>query len=383
MRQDAKVRIMIILGTRPEAVKLAPVISILNEKADIFKTHVVITAQHRDMLDQVLDIFAIQPDYDLNIMTKNQSLTQVAVRCLQGLDKIIKKEKPNVVLVQGDTTTVFISGLVCFYNKIPVGHVEAGLRTNDKFSPFPEEMNRRMLSSLADLHFAPTELAKKNLLREGIPETRVFVTGNTVVDALQAILARPNKVPSIPNNIKDFIRSRSKIILVTAHRRESFGRPFEEMCRAMLDIAERNPDLGIIYPVHPNPNVRSKVFGILKECPRILLTEPMDYISFVHLMKSAYIILTDSGGIQEEAPTLGKPVLIMRESTERPEGIETGTSRLVGTERKRIVSEAQLLLDSGMEYEKMVSKKNPFGDGKASQRIADILINYYGNNKLI
>ncbi|MGA1841293.1 MAG: non-hydrolyzing UDP-N-acetylglucosamine 2-epimerase [bacterium] len=376
-------RVMLILGTRPEAVKLAPVISILREKADIFETGVVITAQHREILDQILDIFAIQPDYDLNIMTKNQSLTRVAARCLQGLDKIIKKEKPDIVLVQGDTTTVFIAGLVCYYNKVRVGHVEAGLRTKDRFSPFPEEMNRRLLSSLADLHFAPTEWAKENLLREGIPETKVFVTGNTVVDSLQTILARPNNVPVIPPNIGDFIRSRSKIILVTAHRRESFGHPFEEMCRAMLDIADRNPDLGIIYPVHPNPNVRSKVFAILKESPRILLTEPMDYLSFVYLMKSAYIILTDSGGIQEEAPTLGKPVLIMREKTERPEGIEAGISRLVGTKRERIVSEVQLLLDSGTDYEKMVGKKNPFGDGKASQRIADILIDYYGNNKLI
>jgi UDP-N-acetylglucosamine 2-epimerase (non-hydrolysing) len=353
----------------------------LNEKGDIFKTIVAVTAQHRDMLDQVLNIFRIRPKYDLNIMTNNQTLVHVTAQCLQGLDEIIKKEQPDIVLVQGDTTTVFVAGLVCYYNKIMVGHVEAGLRTSDKFGPFPEEINRRLLSALADFHFAPTNWAKENLLREGIPETSVFVTGNTVVDALQFILNKSYNNLNVLTDIQDFVSFNSRIILVTAHRRESFGLPFEEMCRAMLDIVNNNPGIGIIYPVHPNPNVRSKAFSILKEHPQILLIEPVDYLSFVHLMKLAYLILTDSGGIQEEAPTVGRPVLIMREKTERPEGIQAGVARLVGTKREEIVSQAQLLLDSEQEYKKMVNNINPYGDGNASQRIVNLLIEHHNKNR--
>lgn len=381
MKQDINIKVMVIFGTRPEAIKLAPIIASLKEKGDIFKTIVTVTAQHRDMLDQVLNIYRIRPKYDLNVMTNNQTLVHVTAQCLQGLDKIIKKEQPDIVLVQGDTTTVFVAGLVCYYNKIMVGHVEAGLRTSDKFGPFPEEINRRLLSALADIHFAPTNWAKENLLREGIPETNVFVTGNTVVDALQVILNKSCNILNVLPGIEDFVRFNSRIILVTAHRRESFGLPFEEMCRAMLDIVNNNPGTGVIYPVHPNPNVRSRVFSILKEHPQILLIEPVDYLSFVHLMKLAYLILTDSGGIQEEAPTVGRPVLIMREKTERPEGVKAGIARLVGTKRETIVSQAQLLLDSEQEYKKMVNKKNPYGDGNASQRIVNLLIEHHKKDR--
>ncbi|MFZ5996799.1 MAG: non-hydrolyzing UDP-N-acetylglucosamine 2-epimerase [Nitrospirota bacterium] len=361
-------KIMVVLGTRPEAIKLAPVISALNEDST-FTTVVLATAQHRNMLDQVLSLFRISPDYDLNIMTENQQLTEVTGKGLHGVDEVLKKERPDMVLVQGDTTTVFAASLAAYYNRIPVGHVEAGLRTADKYSPFPEEMNRRLATVLADLHFAPTEWARKNLVLEGVPEERIVVTGNTIVDALMGIPATSFYAGEEFPRISTFLRSVPKVILVTAHRRENFGQPFKEMCAAMRELVDRNADVGIIYPVHPNPNVRSTVSMAMGQHPRILLVEPLDYITFINLIRCAYLILTDSGGVQEEAPSFKKPVLIMRENTERPEGVNAGVARLVGTRKEMIVAEVTKLLKSEHEYAMMAKGINPFGDGKAAARI--------------
>ncbi len=365
------IKVAVIFGTRPEAIKLAPVINALNKDRS-FKTITLATAQHRNLLDQVLKVFKIMPDYDLNIMTKNQKLPDVTSKCLHGVDKILKKEKPDIVIIQGDTTTAFASALCCYYNKIPIGHVEAGLRTSDKFSPFPEEINRRILTVLSDLHFAPTECARRNLLREGVPFEKIFITGNTVVDALMKIVSKQISFKEKLFRVNTFMFDR-KIILATIHRRESFGQPLEEICMAMREIADKNTDVIIICPMHPNPNVRKIIQRILRNNCRILLIEPLDYLKFVHLMMHSYIILTDSGGIQEEAPTLKKPVLIMREKTERPEVVETGVARLVGTRKEKIVEEVQKLLNSEDEYNKMATGINPFGDGKASERIVQII----------
>jgi UDP-N-acetylglucosamine 2-epimerase (non-hydrolysing) len=371
-----KIKAFLIFGTRPEAIKLAPVIEALKNEKN-FSVEVLATAQHREMLDQVLEIFDIKPDYDLNIMIENQNLSDVTNKCLNGVDKILKKERPDIVLVQGDTTTVFASALACYYNKIPVGHVEAGLRTSDKYSPFPEEINRRIATVLSELHFAPTVWAKNNLVKEGISERRIHVTGNTVVDSLIKVASMHFSFDGDSALLKSFLEKYEKIVLVTAHRRESFGLPFKEMCLAMKEIVESFSGVGIVYPVHPNPNVRETVYGILKGDPKVLLVEPLNYLTFVHLMKSCYLILTDSGGIQEEAPTFKKPVLVMREKTERPEALEAGVAKLVGTKKENIVDEVTKLIKHDDEYKKMATGDNPFGDGKASERIVKFIQEFF------
>jgi len=366
-------RVLTVFGTRPEAIKLAPVIKQL-EKHPEFESHVCVTAQHRQMLDQILQLFGINPHWDLNLMRENQSLFYVTSSALRSLEAVFREAQPDVVLVQGDTTTAFVASLAAYYLKIKVGHVEAGLRTHDKFNPFPEEMNRRLVDTLSDFLFAPTARAKQNLLREGFPEERVFVTGNTVIDALLWIRRQRAAGEGTLSRFSQFLDTESRLILVTGHRRESFGEGFEKICRGLKMIAERNPDVRIVYPVHLNPNVREPVHRILGGIPNIHLIEPLDYAEFVLLIDKAYLILTDSGGIQEEAPSLGKPVLVMREKTERPEAIEAGTARLVGTDSKRIFEETQRLLSDRTEYEKMARAANPFGDGRAAERIVQILL---------
>ena len=373
------IHVLTIFGTRPEAIKLAPVVKALETRPDQFRSSVCVTAQHREMLDQVLRLFQIKPDHDLNLMKPRQDLSGLTSDILLGLRDLFSKVKPDLVLVQGDTTTTFTAGLAAFYGKIRVGHVEAGLRTYDKHQPFPEEINRRLTSVLSDLHFAPTERAKRHLLSERIPEGSVFVTGNTVIDALLWILrgqSRPEEQARMEEHFRrtfHFSARQPRLILVTAHRRESFGEGFENICQALREIAVKNPAVEIVYPVHLNPNVQEPVRRIIGDVERIRLIEPIEYEPFVYLMNQAYFILTDSGGIQEEAPSLGKPVLVMREVTERPEAIEAGTARLVGARREGIVREAQKLLDDPAEYSRMANRQNPYGDGKASQRIVEIL----------
>lgn len=369
---NAPKTILTVFGTRPEAIKMGPVVESLRALPGV-SVRTLATAQHRELLDDVLRVFGIVPDHDLNVMTENQKLSDVTARCVQGIDRILESEKPAIVVAQGDTTTVLATALAAYYQRVPFAHVEAGLRTEDKYAPFPEELNRRLVGSLADLHFAPTREAADNLRREGVPDNRIHVTGNTVVDAVQAIAARTTLENVLPEQVLAFARSMKRLVLVTAHRRESFGPPFESMCLAMLDIVTRHPDLGLIYPVHPNPNVRRVVDMHLRNKDRILLLEPIDYLQFVHLMRLSTLILTDSGGVQEEAPSLGKPVLVLREKTERPEGLRAGVARLVGTDRNRIVEEADRILGSGEEYAKMVAAENPYGDGRAAGRIAAIL----------
>jgi UDP-N-acetylglucosamine 2-epimerase (non-hydrolysing) len=373
------IHVLTIFGTRPEAIKLAPVIKALEERPDRFRSSVCVTAQHRQMLDQVLHIFDIKPDHDLDIMKPKQDLYGITSEVLLELKELLREVKPDLILVQGDTTTTFAASLAAFYERIKIGHVEAGLRTFDKYKPFPEEINRRLTSVMADYHFAPTERAKRHLLGEGIREDAVFVAGNTVIDALLWILKRQS-APEQQRKMEVFFSrevippvSSGRMILVTAHRRESFGEGFENICQALREIALRNPDLHIVYPVHLNPNVREPVYRIIGGMDRVHLIEPLEYEPFVYLMNQAYLILTDSGGIQEEAPSLGKPVLVMREVTERPEAVEAGTARLVGSKKEDIVREAQRLLDHPEEYRRMAGSKNPYGDGKASERIVEIL----------
>jgi UDP-N-acetylglucosamine 2-epimerase (non-hydrolysing) len=365
-----KRRVMFCFGTRPEAIKLAPVIQELARHPKEFEPVVLVTAQHRHMLDQVLRVFELRPDYDLNVMRPGQSLADVTTGVLRGVERVLRRVRPQVVIVQGDTTSAFSAALAAFYQQVPVGHVEAGLRTNDKYSPYPEEMNRRLVSSLADLHFAPTRGAKENLLREGVPRSRVRVPGNTVVDALKATLKSKSKW-HLP--VLDAIVPQRRVILVTAHRRESFGRGVGGICRALRMIVERNPDVEVIYPVHLNPNVRKPVRVLLGSTPRVHLIEPLEYVPFVRLMERSYLILTDSGGIQEEAPAMGKPVLVMRDVTERPEAVEAGTAKLVGTDPDVIVLATERLLRSTAAYREMARARNPFGDGRASIRIAAVL----------
>jgi UDP-N-acetylglucosamine 2-epimerase (non-hydrolysing) len=369
-------RVLIIFGTRPEAIKLAPVIRELGKRPE-FDPRVCVTAQHREMLDQVLQLFEIRPDFDLGIMRPDQSLFEVTERALAALEGVLEAERPELVLVQGDTTTAFVGALAGFYRKIRVGHIEAGLRSCDKFAPFPEEMNRRLADELSDLLFAPTEGAKANLLREGFPEERIFVTGNTVIDALLWTVERLESPEAQARLARRFAElgldlEGKRLILVTAHRRESFGR-LGEICHALRLIAEHNRDVELVYPVHLNPQVRGPVRRALEGTERVHLLEPLDYESFVWLMSRAYLILTDSGGIQEEAPSLGKPVLVMRERTERPEALAAGTAKLVGVAPQRIFQEAQRLLDEPAEYAKMARAVNPFGDGHAAERIVSIL----------
>lgn len=359
-------KIISVFGTRPEAVKMAPVVAELRKHAQI-ESKVLVTAQHRDMLDQVLEIFSITPDYDLNVMQDNQTPTDVAAEVLKRLQPILRDEKPDWILVQGDTTTVLAASLAAFYSRVKVGHVEAGLRTYDRNNPFPEEINRVLADQLSDLHFAPTDTARHALLKEAIPPERIHVTGNTVIDALRVIVARPvnGALPSYPAG--------KRLVLVTAHRRENFGQPFANMLAALKQIADRD-DVHLIYPVHPNPNVRGPAHEVLGTHPHVTLLPPMDYLAFAHLIGKAHLILTDSGGIQEEAPGLGVPVLVMRNVTERPEAVAAGTAKLVGTETATIVREAIRLLDDSAAHEAMARAVNPFGDGHAAERIVSILL---------
>lgn len=363
--------VLVIMGTRPEAIKMAPVIRELRRRDNVFeRVALCLTAQHREMLDQVIRVFDLKVDYDLDLMSPGQSIFDVTSKVLLGLRPVFEAERPDVVLVHGDTTTSFAAALAAYYARIPVGHVEAGLRTYDKYRPFPEEMNRRLADALCDYHYAPTPGARENLLREGISKENVLVTGNTVIDALFYAVAQPYEF-DVPLLARAGLERR--LVLVTAHRRESFGAPFNDMCRAIADIAAANPDVEVIYPVHPNPNVRAVASKWLEGRERVHLIEPLDYLPFVHLLKKAHIVLTDSGGIQEEAPSLGKPVLVMREVTERPEAVVAGTARLAGTSHDVIVNEVQRLLDDPAAYVAMANCVNPYGDGKAAGRIADHL----------
>lgn len=362
-------KIAVVFGTRPEAIKMAPIVKELERRKIPHIT--IVTAQHREMLDQKLEVFGIAPHYDLDIMQDNQDLFYVTTSVLNEIKPILLKEKPDVVLVQGDTTTTFAASLAAFYLKIPVGHVEAGLRTWNKLNPYPEELNRQLTSRLTDYHFAPTEWAKSNLLREGVREESIYVTGNTVIDALLMIVDKQYVFKEKPLSEIDF--ANRKVILLTSHRRENFGEPMEQIFLACRELVERNPDVELIYPVHPNPNVQNTARKILADVGRVHLIEPLEYRSFVQLMNKCYLILTDSGGIQEEAPSLGKPVLVLRTTTERPEAIEAGTAILVGTDKKKIFDEAQHLLSNTAANRAMAAKANPYGDGKAAERIVDIL----------
>jgi len=368
-------KILIIFGTRPEAIKLAPVILELAKHPADVESLICVTAQHRQMLDQVLSLFNIKPDIDLNLMEENQKLSSFTSHALQSLSHVIDEIDPDTILIQGDTTTAMVSALAAFYKKIPIGHVEAGLRTYDDDNPFPEEANRRIISVLASYHFAPTERAMDFLLAEGIQKKSVFLTGNTVIDALLAILTEVRKKNYVPETLPFLPESdHCKLILVTAHRRESFGQPLRQICEALKAIVERNQDVRIIYPVHMNPNVSETVYSLLKGQERIHLISPLDYKDLCYLMGRSYLILTDSGGIQEEAPSLGKPVLVMRQTTERPEAIEAGVAKLVGTSRDSIIKSTEELLQHSNEYNRMASRSNPFGDGRASERIVNILL---------
>ncbi len=364
----ARLPVATVFGTRPEAVKMAPVVAALRESSD-FRPLVIVSGQHREMLDQVLDVFGITPDHDLDIMQPEQSLSDIVTRSLHGLSEVLAHLHPAMVVVQGDAHTCFVGALAAYYHQIPIAHVEAGLRTADKYQPFPEEMNRRMTSVLADLHFAPTAQARENLLREGVAPERILVTGNTVIDALQTIVRRtpahlPPDVPPLDGK---------RLVLVTTHRRENWGEPMRQIYLALLDLLGRFADVELVFSVHPNPAVRRIVQEVLAGHSRAHLIEPPDYAPWVHLMTRAYLILTDSGGIQEEAPALGKPVLVLRRVTERPEGVEAGTARLVGTDRERITAEASRLLADPSAYEAMARTRNPYGDGRAAERITEAL----------
>jgi UDP-N-acetylglucosamine 2-epimerase (non-hydrolysing) len=368
------IRVLSVFGTRPEAVKMAPVVQELN-KTPGFESHVCVTAQHREMLDQVLDLFEIKPDIDLDLMKPDQSLAGLSAAIFASLDPVMESIKPDWVLVQGDTTTVAIASLMAYYRRIRVGHVEAGLRTFDKWQPFPEEINRRVAGITADLHFAPTEWTKKNLLNEGISESIIRVTGNPVIDALKAV-AQQEEPAQVTGLVKKLGLGQGKrLILVTAHRRENFGEPLENIFKALKSLATRG-DIEIVYPVHLNPNVQEPAYRRLKNTPHITLLAPLDYLPMVHLMKHATLVLTDSGGIQEEAPAFGIPTLVLREVTERPEGVEAGTLKLVGTDPEWITKEAVNLLDNPAEYSIMAKAVNPFGDGHAAERIVQALLDY-------
>ncbi len=359
-------KVLSIFGTRPEAIKMAPVVKELNRHRGQFTSVVCVTAQHRQMLDQVLPLFDIAPDYDLNIMQEDQTLAQVTANALTRLDLVLQSEKPGWVLTQGDTTTAMAGALAAFYHRIPVGHVEAGLRTWDKYQPFPEEINRKIADAVCDLHFAPTGTARENLLREGVNDASIVVTGNTVIDALLDVAGRDydwneGELAAVPSD--------KRLILVTAHRRENFGEPLRQICAAIREIVASYRDVHVVYPVHLNPNVRGAVYEQLAGVAGITLLDPLEYLPLVHLMKASCLVLTDSGGLQEEAPSLGKPVLVLREVTERPEGVAAGTVKIAGTDRRRIIAETARLLEDRAEYERMSRAINPYGDGHASERI--------------
>ena len=370
-------KVLTVFGTRPEAIKMAPLVHAL-AKDPHFEAKVCVTAQHREMLDQVLKLFSIAPEYDLNIMQPGQGLTEITCRILEGLKPVLESFKPDVVLVHGDTTTTMAASLAALYQRLPVGHGEAGLRTGDLSSPWPEEGNRTLTGHLATYHFAPTETSRQNLLRENIADNRITVTGNTVIDALFWVRDRVLSDEALHNELTQrypFLANGKKMILVTGHRRESFGRGFEQICHALAEIAANNPDVQIVYPVHLNPNVSEPVKRILGHVENVILIEPQDYLPFVWLMNRAWLILTDSGGIQEEAPSLGKPVLVMREMTERPEAVSAGTVCLVGTDSQRIVNEVTRLLQDESAYQAMSRAHNPYGDGHACHRILSALKN--------
>jgi UDP-N-acetylglucosamine 2-epimerase len=369
-----RAKVLTIMGTRPEIIKLAPVVQELERRDDRFLSRVCATGQHRQMMEQAVSTFGFTPDLDLSIMAPDQSLSQLTAAAIERLEEALVHEQPDLVLVQGDTTTAFCGSLVAFYHRIPVGHVEAGLRTGNKYSPFPEEVNRSLIGRIADFHFAPTAQARDLLLRQGVEEQKLFLTGNTVIDALLWVRekvsgARPSE---LPESEAEAIEGRF-VVLVTGHRRESFGEGFRNICNSILEVAESFEDVHFVYPVHLNPNVQKPVFDLLGGHPRVHLIDPLGYEAFVWLMDRASVVLTDSGGVQEEAPSLGKPVLVMRETTERPEGVEAGNALLVGTEKETIVRElARLIRDQAARTE-MGRRRNPYGDGKASRRIVDIL----------
>jgi len=366
-----KIKVMSIFGTRPEAIKMAPLVKELEKRKEI-KSIVCVTAQHREMLDQVLETFQIKPDYDLDIMKQGQSLGEITVRALKGLEEVIKKEKPKMVLVHGDTTTTFVGALAAFYNQAAIGHVEAGLRTWDKYSPYPEEMNRQMVDRLADLYFAPTDLSKENLIKENIDSSKIIVTGNTAIDAMATTVCDDYQHPEL-----DWIKDNEKMILLTAHRRENLGDPMRSIFKGIKRIIDELSDVKVIYPIHMNPLVRGVAKEVFDGCDRIKLIEPLEVFDFHNFQNKSYIILTDSGGIQEEAPSLGKPVLVLRDTTERPEGITAGTLKLAGTDEETIYKLTTELLDNKETYEKMSKASNPYGDGKASERIVDAIIEHF------
>ena len=371
----SKKNIMCVFGTRPEAIKMAPLIKKLKNNQN-FKVTVVVTAQHREMLDQVLSLFDIETDYDLDIMTNKQSLSDITARVLKGLEKIYQKEKPDLVVVHGDTSTTFVGALSSFYNKIEVAHIEAGLRTRNKYSPFPEEINRHLTGVLADLHFAPTESTYNNLRKENVSKNKIFITGNTVIDALYEI-----KDPDFEfsqSDLKNINFNKNKVLLLTSHRRENLGKPMENIFKAVKNLIKKNKDLEVVFPVHLNPKVKNLANKHLQNVDRIHLIEPLDYKPFINLMDRSDLILTDSGGIQEEAPSLAKPVLVLRDTTERPEAVKAGTVKMVGTDQNIIFNEAQKLLNNNNYYKKMAEAINPYGDGKASERITKYLLYKFG-----
>lgn len=370
-----KKRIMCVFGTRPEAVKLSPVVRAL-KKSETLKPVVVLTAQHREMLDQMLTWFEVESDHDLNVMRHGQSLAELTSRVLTGMDQLLSEAKPDMLLVQGDTITVMTASLAAFYHKVPVGHVEAGLRTEDRYNPFPEEMSRRQTSKLATLHFAPTELAVENLKKEAITEN-VFLTGNTVIDALMNTSRRLPSTNLDTNLFGDADFEKFKVLLVTAHRRENWGDSMDQIALGLRSIAEKYEDVQILYPLHKNPIVRESIEPVFKDHPRLINVEPLDYVPFVYAMQNSYFILTDSGGIQEEAPSLGKPVLVMRTNTERPEAIAAGTAKLVGVTKEGIFEGASKLIDNQSDYKSMAKAANPFGDGRASEKIVAAIENYF------
>ena len=369
------IKVLSIFGTRPEAIKMAPLVNALKRDSR-FYSYVCVTAQHRDMLDQVLNIFDIQPDFDLNIMKDRQSLTDITVNALRGLEKVIVKLQPDIILVHGDTSTTFVGSLAAFYNKIRIGHVEAGLRTFNKYLPYPEEMNRKLTGAMADIHFSPTSVSKANLLREGVPEESIFITGNTAIDALKTTVNKDFKFYS--EELKKLDYDKKRVIMVTAHRRENLGEPLKNICGALKKIALSHEDVEIVYAVHKNPVVRETVYGILGNIPGVHLLDPLDVDEMHNLMGKCYLVLTDSGGLQEEAPSLGKPVLVLRTETERPEAIEFGTLKLAGVKGEDIFNLTDTLLRDEKEYLRMANAVNPYGDGHASERIIESLLYYFG-----
>ena len=368
-----KITVMTVFGTRPEAIKMAPLVLELQKQSQRFEAIITVSAQHREMLDQVLNIFHIKPDYDLNIMHARQTLTDITSNVLINLDKILKEAKPDIVLVHGDTTTTFAASVAAFYNQIPIGHVEAGLRTWEKYSPYPEEMNRQMTDAMTDLYFAPTNQSKANLLKENHKEDNIYITGNTAIDALKQTVDK-----EYHHDILDKVSPDNKLILLTMHRRENQGEPMRRVFKVIREVVESREDVEVIYPVHLSPAVQEAAKEILGNTERIHLISPLDVVDFHNLAARSYFIMTDSGGVQEEAPSLGKPVLVLRDTTERPEGVEAGTLKLVGTESEKVKEEMEKLLDNDAEYQRMAQAKNPYGDGKASERILDAIAYYFG-----